>query len=61
MVTFLILDKIVVMRIPEEALVSWFTLLESSFASVLGATASEKNLSTQELGRITDNFLDQVN
>ncbi len=53
------LEQIVAMRIPDDALLSWLNLIESSFGSEMKATVSEASQSNQELKRIIDNFLDE--
>jgi serine/threonine protein kinase len=53
------LEQIVAMRIPDDALLSWLNLIESSFSGEMRATISEASQSNQELKRIIDNFLDQ--
>lgn len=55
------LEQIVTMRIPDEVLVSWLRLVESSFGLELKAVAEEKNNSNHELRKIIDSFLQQAN
>jgi serine/threonine protein kinase len=53
------LEQIVSLKIPDQTLVSWLRLVESSFSQEFQMTMAEGSQSNQELKNIIDNFLHQ--